>query len=137
MHGADALECMDQAIIYERRSRKTKDLGEFMALGSKVQHPALSPWVSILRHDREALWSEQPPGFAVAFVIGQRASSPHGVTILTCSQVVQAAEKARNAAGSHRTLDACMSRLATSYGMKRNVHLRRTRTSSIEALSIL
>ncbi|WEW55120.1 hypothetical protein PRK78_000548 [Emydomyces testavorans] len=66
----DSLECMDQAVIYEERSRLDKDLGEFMELESRITAPELVPWVAHLKKDREHLWSRGGADIVVIFVIG-------------------------------------------------------------------
>ena len=70
VHSVDALECMDQAIIYEERSRCNLKLGEFMELQSKVAVPQLEGWVTHLKQERADLWSPKRASIVVLFVIG-------------------------------------------------------------------
>ncbi|KAF4547007.1 HD domain-containing protein 1 [Elsinoe fawcettii] len=69
VHSIDALECMDQALIYERQSHKSKDLSDFMDLSRKVVHESVIPWQHHLTTERHALWSGLASSCPTIFVI--------------------------------------------------------------------
>lgn len=66
----DALECMDQAVIYEERSQRTLELSEFMQLEQKVETPELKSWMAHLKQEREALWHQDSADTVLIFVLG-------------------------------------------------------------------
>ena len=66
----DALECMDQAVIYEERSLRALSLGEFMELESKVNVPELDSWVAHIKEERDAVWSRETARRVILFVLG-------------------------------------------------------------------
>lgn len=64
----DAIECMDQAVIYEKRY--AANLEEFMELESRVAAPELKDWVGHLRQERKAVWSRANSETPILFVLG-------------------------------------------------------------------
>lgn len=73
VRSVDALECMDQAVIYEKRSRHAANLEEFMELESRVVAPELKDWVGHLKQEREAVWSRASSETPILFVLGMIA----------------------------------------------------------------
>lgn len=72
----DALECMDQAVVYEERSQLDKDLGEFMELEPKVNALELRGWMACLKQERKTLWSTKEASDVVfLFVLGMLSIS--------------------------------------------------------------
>lgn len=70
VRATDALECMVQAVEYEKRSRRRVDLEEFMDLESRVTVPQLGDWVGHLKQERNALWSRGEADILIIFVLG-------------------------------------------------------------------
>ena len=68
--GTDALECMDQAVIYEKRLRRESTLSEFMQLEQKVEAPELKGWMAHLKQERETLWRQERADTMLIFVLG-------------------------------------------------------------------
>lgn len=70
----DVMECMDQAVIYEKRLHHAANLEEFMELESRVTAPELKDWMSNLKREREAVWSRAKSETPVLFVLGTIAN---------------------------------------------------------------
>lgn len=68
VRSVDALECMDQAVVYEGRSQLDKDLGEFMTLEPKVNAVELRGWTECLKQDRKILWSTKEAATDAVFL---------------------------------------------------------------------
>lgn len=66
----DGMECMDQALIYERRMRKPGFLADFEGLRAKVKDPQVTLWHSIHQRERASFLSSHSSGLVVLFVIG-------------------------------------------------------------------
>ena len=77
VRATDALECMDQATIYEERVQRGPQLSEFMKLESRVELPRLQSWVSHLKQEREARWSYRRANTMVIFVLGTVDAGQH------------------------------------------------------------
>jgi 5'-deoxynucleotidase YfbR-like HD superfamily hydrolase len=67
----DKLECVSQAVVYEKRSRLKKNLDDFLPLLTDIRTPILKQWAEHLRHERAALWSRESPQILVIFIIGK------------------------------------------------------------------
>ncbi|KAF2158023.1 P-loop containing nucleoside triphosphate hydrolase protein [Myriangium duriaei CBS 260.36] len=70
VEGIDALECMDQAVVYERRNRLQKDLAGFMRLETKIEVPQLRKWADHLLRERNDMWAGKTLEVEVLFLIG-------------------------------------------------------------------
>jgi 5'-deoxynucleotidase YfbR-like HD superfamily hydrolase len=66
----DAIECMDQAVIYKKRLRHATRLEEFAELESRVTAPELKDWVGHLKHEQEAVWARASFETPILFVLG-------------------------------------------------------------------
>lgn len=56
VHDVDKIELVLQMIEYERSSRGTLDLGEFLGVLKRVQLPEMREWGTELLREREAFW---------------------------------------------------------------------------------
>jgi putative hydrolase of HD superfamily len=66
----DKLECLMQALRYERQTFGEKDLKEFQGLSTKISSPLGIAWMDLLNQEREAHFTKRRERTPVIFVIG-------------------------------------------------------------------
>lgn len=66
----DALECLDQALVYGHRFRRFGLPEEFAELPAYVRHPATQPWLQQHFVDQRTLLSAKSDVLPVVFVVG-------------------------------------------------------------------